>query len=75
VQLINSEIGVVIKRAVFKNNKVSGPFALIFISPRGAKYKQSYNRDCSTAVYKIQSAIDPATNDYFDGKVESLWGY
>lgn len=74
VCLENSEVVLITKRAVVKNSKTSGPYALALISPRGAAYREPQQRDCSLALYKIGKAC-AMPKSFGSNKANKFWGY
>ena len=74
VSLQNGEIALITKRAVVKNSKTSGPYALGLISPRGASYRELQKRDCGIALYKIGKACS-MPNGFNIDQANIFWGY
>lgn len=74
IKLENGDIAIITKRAVMKNNKTSGPYALSLVSPRGAQYQQPHLRDCSIDLFKIHNAL-AVSPDNVTINIEELWGY
>lgn len=74
VSLENGEVALIVKRAVVKNNKPLGPYALSLISPRGLAYREPLKRDCSIALYKIGKSCE-TPKDFAVNAARKFWGY
>ncbi|GAB4263412.1 MAG: hypothetical protein Kow0065_14190 [Methylomicrobium sp.] len=74
VGLENGEIALVTKRAVMKNNKPIGPYAMSLFSPRGAAYREPQKRDCGVPVFKI-SQSRPPLKGFASANAKKFWGY